>query len=58
MLSAAALERLREIADRVGEIDRQLSRLCPFLNRAAILNNERIRLAREAQEITRGSPEA
>jgi hypothetical protein len=52
------LDRLMRIARRIKEIDRQLYGLCPFLNRAAALNTERLRLANEARELTRGAPEA
>jgi hypothetical protein len=51
-------KRLREIADRIQRIDRALAGLCPFLNRAAILNAERIRLVNEAERISRNAPEA
>lgn len=52
------IEALKRIAAKLEEIDRQLAGLCPFVNRAAVLNNERIRLANEARELTRGHHEA
>ena len=58
MTRAEIVERLKRIAAQLDEIDRQLANLCPFLDRAARLNNSRIALTREAGELSRGTPEA
>jgi hypothetical protein len=58
MSRTRTLERLRQIEQRIKQIDRELLRLCPFRNEAGRLNTERIRLRAEAARLTRGGPEA
>jgi len=58
MTRAQRTKRLRQIADRIQQIDRELHGLCPFTNRSARLNTERIALRQEAATLTRGAPEA
>jgi hypothetical protein len=48
--------RLKQIADRIAAIDRELMKLCPFRTRAGKLHTERMALTAEAKQLTRGDP--